>query len=167
MVHLKHEINLNGNKWTKHQRVGLLPLGPCWNCVLALPDFCQTGKTTKDDDKTYLKSLQMRGEFRESDSQMKMTSYSDSTPSNHHLTMIKNENTCILQIQRMKATSYLNACMWVTVQRSIDAQWGRCYGTKLHSLMLWYEKVPNKTLAQVSLASCICSARAEPSLQVK
>lgn len=80
MVHLKYEVNINGNKWTKQQRVGLLPLGPCWNRVLALFDFCQIGKMTKDDDKTYLKCLQIRGGFRESDAQMKMTSHSDSTP---------------------------------------------------------------------------------------
>lgn len=53
---------------------------PSWNPVLALFDFCQTGKTTKDDNKTYLKSLQIKGRFRESDAQMKMTSHSDSTP---------------------------------------------------------------------------------------
>lgn len=58
----------------------MLPLRPSWNPTPALFDCCQTGKTTKDDNKTYLKSLRVRGRFRESNAQMQMTSHSDSTP---------------------------------------------------------------------------------------
>lgn len=37
----------------------------------------------------------------------------------------------------------------------------------MHFLLLWYDKVPHKTLALMSQALCMCSARAELSLKLK
>lgn len=37
----------------------------------------------------------------------------------------------------------------------------------MHFLLLWYDKVPHKTLALMSQTLCMCSARAELSLKLK